>query len=161
MKGNDLLVKNVRYLTRKQKRALGEVERTAGVAAGYISRVDNGSNHPTIEVAEAFASTLNEELGRILTEDISLEEKTVTREWIRLSEDMPPCGKCLEVITRDNTIGGRITHLYPVWYLERPYEKKYSFFIGGVDNPLLKSHSEVLAWRFMHDNYEESDIYDE
>lgn len=154
MKAGELLAKNVKYLCTKQKRSIGSVERASGVAIGYLSRVSAGHANPTVETAEGFATILNEDIGRLLTEDLSIEEKVKKREWIRISDDKPPCGKCLEVITRDNTMGGKIEHKYPVWYLERPYEKGYSFFFGDTNNPLLPDYSEVLAWRYMHDDYE-------
>ena len=80
------------------------------------------------------------------------EEKKM--KWIPLSEKLPPVGSLIIVTVQDH-IRNRRELRYPVWYMEKLYEKGYAFYFGEIGNALLPEVSEVVAWMRMPNQYEE------
>ncbi len=56
----------LKYIRKSQKMTLEELGRRAGVSAGYICHLENGSRkHPSIEVMESIAKALNKTIFEI------------------------------------------------------------------------------------------------
>lgn len=84
---------------------------------------------------------------------IKLTEKVVelSKEWTPISEKLPPLGACIICTVKDHFRNQRELR-YPVYYLEKTFEKGYAFYFGG--DILLPDISEVIAWKPMVNIYE-------
>lgn len=71
-------------------------------------------------------------------------------EWKSIKQHLPPIGQPLMVNIFDHCNGVNKI-LYPVYYLERPWERGFGFYYGDFENRLLQEYSEVKAWDFRPD----------
>lgn len=68
-----LCISNVYYLTKEQGKKLGDVETTAGVSAGYFSRLnkEESTANPSIEVLASVADQLGVTVDALISRDYS------------------------------------------------------------------------------------------
>lgn len=68
-----LLFNNIRYLLKKNSIKLGDIEKEAGVAPGYMSRLDKdfSSTEPSLEFVFTAAKLLNNSIDSLLKVDLS------------------------------------------------------------------------------------------
>lgn len=84
------------------------------------------------------------------------ETENNSNSWTQLCKEKPPAGRCLIVTVINHGYEGCCKRelRYPVYYMEDPQEKgRYRFYLGGFDNVLLPSYSEVIAWMPMVTQY--------
>ena len=74
--------------------------------------------------------------------------------WIPINNNKPPLGMALMVTVKNHLCGGKRELRYPVTYMERYYEKGYSFYMNGTEI-LLPDYSEVAAWMPLPKPYKE------
>lgn len=74
-------------------------------------------------------------------------------EWKSIENHVPPIGQPLMVKIFDHC-NQKLKFLYPVYYLERPWERGFGFYYGDFENRLLTEYSEVKAWDFRPDGLE-------
>lgn len=56
----------LKYIRKEQKLTLDELSKKAGVSAGYLCHLENGSRkHPSIEIMEQIAKALNKTIFEI------------------------------------------------------------------------------------------------
>ena len=79
----DIFLNNIAYLTDKNGIKIGDIEKSANVSAGYISRLRKDENKvsPSIDVISSFAESLNVSIDSFINIDFSKE--TPTEEFIR------------------------------------------------------------------------------
>ena len=77
--------------------------------------------------------------------------------WIPMSEKLPPVGSCVIVTVKDHC-RNQLELRYPVWYMEKTYERGFAFYFGEIGNILLPDVSEVIAWMPMPKPYEPYDL---
>lgn len=77
--------------------------------------------------------------------------------WIPITEKLPPIGACVIVTVKDH-YRHQLELRYPVWYMEKLYERGYAFYFGDMNNILLPDISEVIAWMPIPNPYEPNNI---
>ena len=77
--------------------------------------------------------------------------------WKPIRDSKPPIGECIIVTVKDH-IRNQLELRYPVYYMEKTYERGYAFYFGDTSNPLLPDISEVIAWMPMPMPYEPTDL---
>lgn len=77
--------------------------------------------------------------------------------WIPISEKLPPVGSCVIVTVKEH-YRKQLELRYPVWYMEKTYERGYAFYFGEIGNILIPDISEVIAWMPMPIPYEPNDL---
>ncbi len=78
-------------------------------------------------------------------------------QWIPISEGLPPVGNCIIVTVKDH-YRKQLELRYPVWYMEKNYERGFAFYFGEIGNMLMPGISEVIAWMPMPTPYEPDDL---
>ena len=119
-------LKNFRHYLNKAGVKLGDVERKAGVTAGYISRLESGkiSADPSIEFILTAANLLGVSVEQLVNEEYA--ELSPTEEYIV---------KVIETMIED-TAADKI-----VWYKETPWELECigADYEGNTDHPLFSA----------------------
>lgn len=70
---NEIVAYNVKYLADKNKKKIGDVERQAGVCAGYFSRIRANNSDISLKVALKTAEVLNVSIDELCS-DIKLKD---------------------------------------------------------------------------------------
>lgn len=73
--------------------------------------------------------------------------------WTPITEGLPPLGTKVIVTVKDH-IRNQLELRYPVWYMEKAYERGYAFYFGEIGNILMPDISEVIAWMPIPKPYE-------
>lgn len=74
-------------------------------------------------------------------------------EWTPIEKGLPPIGTKLIVTIYDKIFFKRKL-VYPVYYIEKPFENGYGFCVGNLDDFLNPEYSEVEAWMLVPTPYD-------
>lgn len=137
----DISKKTYNALVRAGFKTLEEVKQFADQNRKWHEEIRNLGNKSKAEVEglfEKYIKTIEEKMSPI---------------WIPIGEGLPPMGACVIVTVKDH-IRNQLEIRYPVWYMEKTYERGYAFYFGEIGNILMPDISEVIAWMPIPKPYE-------
>lgn len=132
-------------LVRAGFKTLEEVKEFASKNTKWYEEIRNLGPKSKLEVEYLFEKYLSNVVENI--------EPT----WIPISDKLPPVGSCIIVTVKDH-IRNQLELRYPVWYIEKIYDRGYAFYFGEIGNILMPDISEVIAWMPMPTPYEPKDL---
>lgn len=100
---NSKLINNIHILAKRQGKKIGDVERKAGVSAGYMSRIaknDSGKINPSIDFIVAVADELDVSLDDLINNDFGVTGDDAYME--RFLERLIACTKQQKILWDKN-----------------------------------------------------------
>lgn len=141
----DMSTRTHNVLVRAGFKTLEEVKEFASKDIKWYEKINNLGPKSKEEVEYLFEKYLSNAVENI--------EST----WIPISDKLPPVGSCIIVTVKDH-IRNQLELRYPVWYMEKSYDRGYAFYFGEIGNILMPDISEVIAWIPMPIPYEPKDL---